>query len=55
MYRFQQRLKNLKQILRNWNKNTFGDIFAAQKHLANRMKEIQEQIRTQGLTSNLKE
>jgi hypothetical protein len=55
MYRFQQRLKNLKQILRNWNKNTFGDIFAGQKHLANSMREIQEQIRTQGLTSDLKE
>ena len=55
MYRFQQRLKNLKQSLKIWNKHTFGDIFASQQHLANRMSEIQRQIRTQGLTSELKE
>jgi hypothetical protein len=55
MYRFQQRLKNLKQALRAWNKNTFGDIFASQKHLVDRMSEIQKQIRTQGLTTDLKE
>jgi exonuclease III len=55
MYRFQQRLKNLKQLLKIWNKHTFGDIFASQQHLSNRMSEIQRQIRTQGLTTDLKE
>jgi hypothetical protein len=27
MYRFQQRLKNFKQSVRDWNKNVFGNIF----------------------------
>jgi hypothetical protein len=31
MYRFQQKLKNLKQTLKIWNQNTFGNIFDAQK------------------------
>jgi hypothetical protein len=31
MYRFQQKLKNLKQTLKLWNQNTFGNIFDAQK------------------------
>jgi len=33
MYRFQQRLKNLKQQLKTWNNSTFGNIFQAQEHL----------------------
>jgi hypothetical protein len=55
MYRFQQKLKNLKQSLRLWNKNTFGDIFESQRQLADRMSEIQNQIRTRGLTIELKD
>jgi hypothetical protein len=31
MYKFQQKLKNLKQTLKIWNQNTFGNIFDAQK------------------------
>jgi len=33
MYKFQQRLKNLKQQLKTWNKTTFGNIFQAQELL----------------------
>jgi hypothetical protein len=31
MYKFQQKLKNLKQRLKRWNKSTFGNIFQAQE------------------------
>jgi hypothetical protein len=27
MYKFQQKLKNLKHTLKLWNKHTFGNIF----------------------------
>jgi hypothetical protein len=33
MYRFQQRLKNLKQHLKYWNKSTFDNIFHTQEIL----------------------
>jgi exonuclease III len=54
MYRFQQKLKNLKQTLKLWNKQTFGSIFDSQKQLSRQMDEIQHQIREQGLTNELK-
>jgi hypothetical protein len=54
MYRFQQRLKNLKQHLKSWNKSTFGDIFQAQENLNQQMQILQQQIRLQGLTEDLK-
>jgi hypothetical protein len=34
MFRFQQKLKNLKQIIKIWNKQTFGNIFDSQKQLS---------------------
>ena len=54
MYRFQQKLKNLKQTLKLWNKQTFDSIFDSQKQLSGQMEEIQIQIRKQGLTDELK-
>jgi hypothetical protein len=33
MYKFQQRLKNFKMHLRDWNKNVFGNIFQDQRTL----------------------
>jgi hypothetical protein len=54
MYRFQQKLKNLKQTLKLWNKHTFGNIFDSQKQLSEQMGEIRNQIRMQGLTNELK-
>jgi len=53
MYRFQQKLKNLKQKLKFWNKHTFGSIFDSQKQLMEKMEEIQCKIREQGLTDEL--
>jgi ribonuclease HI/exonuclease III len=55
MYKFQQKLKNLKQKLKSWNKHTFGNIFDSQKELKQQMEEIQRKIRDQGLTEALKE
>jgi hypothetical protein len=54
MYRFHQKLKNLKKILKLWNKHTFGNIFDSQKQLSKQMGAIQNQIRLQGLTNELK-
>jgi hypothetical protein len=54
MYRFQQRLKNLKQHLKSWNKSTFGNIFQAQDNLNQQIQSLQQQIRQQGLTDSLK-
>jgi hypothetical protein len=42
MYRFQQKLKNLKQTLKAWNQSTFGNIFDAQKQLLAQMEGIQQ-------------
>jgi exonuclease III len=54
MYRFQQKLKNLKQTLKAWNQSTFGNIFDAQKQLRVQLEEIQQQIRLHGITNELK-
>jgi hypothetical protein len=54
MFRFQQKLKNLKQILKLWNKQTFGSIFKSQHQLSRQMTEIQHLIREQGMTEELK-
>jgi exonuclease III len=37
MYRFQQRLKNFKQLLKHWNKNTFGNIFQSMQEIENNL------------------
>jgi hypothetical protein len=54
MYRFQQRLKNIKH-LKSWNKSTFDNIFHAQDTLNQQMQSLQQQIKSQGLTDSLKE
>jgi hypothetical protein len=54
MYRFQQKLKNIKKTLKLLNKQTFGSIFDSQKQLSRQMDEIQHQIREQGLTNEIK-
>ena len=55
MYRFQQKLKNLKQQLKSWNRHTFDNIFETQKQLTEQMNEIQCKIREQGFTEELKD
>jgi hypothetical protein len=42
MYRFQQRLKNLKQHLKSSNKSTFDDIFQARENLNQQMQILQQ-------------
>jgi hypothetical protein len=54
MFRFQQKLKNLKHTLKLWNKHTFGNIFNSQKQLREQLGELQLQIRQQGLTDELR-
>jgi mannosylglycoprotein endo-beta-mannosidase len=54
MFKFQQKLKNLKHILKQWNRLTFGNIFTAQEKLREHLGEIQLQIRQHGLTTALK-
>ena len=41
MYIFQQKLKTIKTNLKQWNKNTFGDIFQAKKYLEEKMANLQ--------------
>jgi hypothetical protein len=52
---FQQKLKNLKQRLKTWNKSTFGNIFQAQEILNQQIQDLQQQIRHQGFTDSLKD
>jgi hypothetical protein len=42
MYRFQQRLKNFKQHLKNWNKTTFGNILQSIQTIEHRLEELQQ-------------
>ena len=55
MFRFQQKLKNLKHTLKLWNKHTFGNIFDSQKKLREQLGEIQHQIRLHGLINEIKD
>lgn len=40
MYRFQQRLKTLKEKIKTWNKEEFGNIFEDKNRLEAQLKEI---------------
>jgi hypothetical protein len=42
MYRFQQRLKNFKVLLKQWNKNCFGNIFQSIQSIEKQLEEIQK-------------
>jgi len=50
MYQFQQWLKYLKMHIKQWNQMTFGNIFQAQKALAQQMMEVQQKIINEGRT-----
>jgi hypothetical protein len=54
MYTFQQKLKNFKHKLKTWNKHTFNNIFGAQKKLIDQMGIIENQIRNQGISEDIK-
>ena len=56
MYQYQQNLKLLKNKIKKWNKESFGNIFQAKKELDRKIQEVQikrmqssfsDEIRTQ--------
>lgn len=53
MARFQQKLKNLKKAIKQWNHKTFGNILADQAQLNSEMKKIQQSIINGGRTEEL--
>lgn len=55
MYQFQQKLKNLKNNIKQWNQLTFGNIFKAQGILDQEMKKLQQRIITEGRSEDLSE
>jgi hypothetical protein len=55
MFRFQQRLKNLKQQIKSWNQTKFGNIFKAKKKLQESMKQTQQLMITSGHSQELVE
>lgn len=48
MFQFQQKLKFLKVQIKKWNKEIFGNMFKAQQHLNQEMRDLQQQIITEG-------
>ena len=44
MYQFQQKLKLLKLKIKNWNKESFGNIFKAKAELDGKIKEAQIRV-----------
>jgi hypothetical protein len=53
MYKFQQRLKNFKQLLKHWNKNTFGNILQSIQDIENKLVEIQKNFISGSRTTEL--
>ena len=53
MYQFQQKLKNLKAVIKNWNTFVFSNIFQEIKILERKMEETQQKIITGGRTEEL--
>jgi len=50
MFQFQQKLKNLKQVLKAWNRTQFGNIFENRKKLELQMSSLQQTIILEGRT-----
>ncbi len=50
MFQFQQKLKNLKQVLKVWNRTQFGNIFENKKKLEQQMCSLQQTIILEGRT-----
>jgi hypothetical protein len=44
MYRLTQKLDNVRRNLKNWAKNSFGDIFKMKGEIENRLKNLQESM-----------
>ena len=52
MFQFQQKLRNLKHTLKQWNKSQFGNIFDNQKELELKMSLLQQKIIIEGRTED---
>ena len=48
MFQLHKRLKHIKLRLKDWNKNEFGNIFAAKKAVEDKMQELNQTIITDG-------
>jgi len=55
MLQFQQKLKHLKGKIKQWNYNSFGNIFKAQRDLEKSMKQLQHKIILEGRSEDLAE
>jgi len=55
MYRLQQKLKNLKQRIKEENKSKFGNIIQEKNQLQSRMKQNQQQMIASGCSLELVE
>ena len=54
MFKFQQKLKTLKIRIKQWNKESFGNIFQEKKRLDLGIQEIQLEMSRQGPSAELK-
>ena len=54
MYKFQQKLKTLKIRIKQWNKESFGNIFQEKKWLDLSIQEVQLEMFRQGPSAELK-
>jgi len=53
MYKLQQRLKNFKVLLKQWNKNCFGDIFQSIQDIEKQLETIQKTFISGSRTTDL--
>jgi exonuclease III len=53
MYKFQQSLKNFKQLLKHWNKNNFGNILQSIRNIESKLVEIQNTFISGSRTTDL--
>ena len=54
MYKFQWKLKGLKENIKKWNNQEFGSIFSHKNIMEARLQEVQSIGRNEGYTTDLK-
>ena len=54
MYQFQQKLKHLKEHIKKWNKDSFGNIFQEKQVLETKIQHLQSQVMLNGYTEDLR-
>jgi len=55
MYKLQQKLKNLKEKIKQWNRFTFRNIFQAQDALEQEMQKLHQRIIAEGRSKTIAE